>query len=145
MDIAVTLTGYVGGEVETRATRAGVPVATFRVGTTPSIRRDDAWADGPTTWTTVTCFRSLADHVAQSLKKGDPVIVSGRLRTQTWVDASGENRERLVVEAAQVGHDLSRGTAAFQRERRRQTDEPPLAPEDADGLAAADLAGAVAA
>jgi single-strand DNA-binding protein len=147
MDIAMTLTGYVGGEVEARTTRAGVAVATFRVATTPSIRRDNTWADGPTTWTTVTCFRALADNVAQSVHKGDPVIVGGRLRTQTWIDANGENRERLVLEATQVGHDLGRGTSAFQRVRRQadaraaDQDEPDGGADAALAAVAADLAG----
>ncbi|MDR1449715.1 MAG: single-stranded DNA-binding protein [Propionibacteriaceae bacterium] len=126
MDITMTLTGYVGGDVDTRTTRVGVPVATFRVATTPSLRRDNTWVDGATTWTTVTCFRSLAENVARSIKKGDPVIVGGRLRTQSWVDAAGENHERLVLEASQVGHDLSRGTSSFQRSGRRPAEEATL-------------------
>jgi single-strand DNA-binding protein len=118
MDISVTLTGYVGGDIESRSTKSGLPMATFRVGTTPRIRRDNEWTDGPTTWVSVTCFRALADNVAASLHKGDPVIVSGRFRTQAWVDAGNESHERLVLEAAQVGHDLTRGRSRFERTRR---------------------------
>ena len=56
-------------------------------------------------------------HVAASVRKGDPVIVVGRLRTSVWTK-DGQTRERLGLEAETVGHDLSRGTAIFRRASR---------------------------
>jgi single-strand DNA-binding protein len=134
MDISITLTGYVGGDVELRTPRNDLVVATFRVGTTPRLRRDNVWNDGPTTWTTVTCFRTLAENAAASLVKGDAVIVHGRLRTQAWIDAGKESHERLVLEATSIGHDLSRGTTTLVRSPRRQADESPATPTEEDEL-----------
>ena len=51
---------------------------------TPRLRRGGDWVDGETTWYTVTAWRALADHVRDSVLKGDAVIVHGRLRTETW-------------------------------------------------------------
>lgn len=122
MDAYVQLTGNVGGSVEFR--NNGVPVATFRLAHTPRVRRNDLWVDAPTTWITVTCFRSLAENVAASVHKGHPVLVAGRLRTNVW---SKENvtYERLVLEAITVGHDLSRGTATFFRSKPETSAEDP--------------------
>ena len=119
MEAMISMTGHVGGEVESRLTRpTNTHSATFRLACTPRVRRRGDWADGETTWLTVTCFRSLAENAAASLHKGDPVIVLGKLRTQIWNDDQGERHERTVLEASSVGHDLARGTTEFRRVER---------------------------
>jgi len=123
MELTVTLTGYVGNDVEVRKTKTGVSATNFRVGTTPRIKRGDEWVNGTTTWTTVVCYRALADNVGACVTKGDPVIVEGRVRTQIWTDEHHELHERVVVEAVTIGHDLNRGTTVFQRNQRRVIDD----------------------
>ncbi|MDR0990859.1 MAG: single-stranded DNA-binding protein, partial [Propionibacteriaceae bacterium] len=115
MDITVTLTGNLGADPEFRQTAAGLSIATFRVAVTPRWRRDNDWVDAPTTWITVTCFRTLATNAISSLRRGDPVLVQGRLRTSVWTSADGQSHDRLVLEATAVGHDLNRGTSHFTR------------------------------
>ena len=94
----------------------------------------------------MSCFRLLAEHVAASVRKGDPVIVVGKLRTNVW-EKDGQTHERLVLEADMVGHDLNRGTSAFQRRPRlsstdsRETDgSPPDDEVEAAGLSAEERA-----
>ncbi|MDR0960367.1 MAG: single-stranded DNA-binding protein [Propionibacteriaceae bacterium] len=123
MDSSVTLTGYVGNAVETRLMRSGDTAAHFRVASTPRVQREGVWSDGQTTWLTVWCYRGLADNVAASVNKGDPIIVEGKLRTRVWIDDQQETQERLVLEATTIGHDLTRGTAVFERSSRRGADE----------------------
>jgi single-strand DNA-binding protein len=114
----VTLQGWVGNEIVHRETPQG-GVAHFRVGTTPRIRRRTGeWVDGPTSWFSVTCWRALADHVRDSVRKGEPVLVHGRLRTDVWKREDGQSSVSYVVEATYVGHDLSRGTSSFVRMTR---------------------------
>lgn len=124
MEAYLTITGHVGGEVEFRRTdRTQTSKATFRLACTPRVRRQGGWTDDPTTWLTVICWRSLADHAASSLGKGDPVVVVGRVRTQTWTDDDGLEQSRTVIEATTVGHDLTRGTSAFRRAQRAEAQE----------------------
>jgi single-strand DNA-binding protein len=124
MEAIVQMTGHAGTEVELRG---GGKVAAFRLACTPRVRgRDGEYSDGNTTWIDVTCFRSLAAHVHQSVRKGDAVIVVGKLRTSVW-SQDGQTRERLGLEADTVGHDLSRGTAMFRKAVR-----PSVEPVDAD-------------
>lgn len=122
-DTIVTLYGWVGAEVSHR-TWNGVSVASFRVATTPRIRRGGQWQDGETIWYSVSVWRNLADHVRDSVKTGDAVIVHGRLRTETWQPEGAQSVTRLHVEATLVGHDLNRGTAVFLKASRpeRETD-----------------------
>lgn len=109
----VTFQGWVGNEVTHRETPQG-SVANFRVGSTPRIRkRNGDWVDGPTSWFSVSCWRGLADSVRDSIRKGDPVIVHGRLRVDVWERTDGQSSVTYVVEASYVGHDLNRGTSTF--------------------------------
>jgi single-strand DNA-binding protein len=127
MEALVQMTGHVGTEVDIRGNGS---VTAFRLACTPRVRsKGGEYSDGNTTWIDVTCFRSLAAHVATSVRKGDPVIVIGRLRTSVWTK-DGQTRERLGLEADTVGHDLSRGTAIFRKSARSSVeptdgDEPP--------------------
>ncbi|MFB7664455.1 single-stranded DNA-binding protein [Kitasatospora sp. NPDC056138] len=111
----VTMVGNVASTVSYAETSAGVPVANFRMAATE--RRFDRatgdWVDGETSWITVVAWRRLAANVVSSVSKGDPVVVSGRLRIREWGE---EDRRRSAVEidARVVGHDLGRGTSAFR-------------------------------
>jgi single-strand DNA-binding protein len=114
----VTFQGWVGNDVVHRETTQG-NVVNFRVGSTPRIRkRNGDWVDGPTSWFSVACWRSLADNVRDSVRKGEPVLVHGRLRTDVWEREDGQTSVTHVVEALYVGHDLTRGTATFTRSTR---------------------------
>ena len=135
MEALVHITGYAGSEVEVRGNGT---VSAFRLACTPRIRTKSGWADGNTTWIEVSCFRLLAEHVAASVRKGDPVMVIGKLRTSVW-EKDGQTHERLALEADTVGHDLNRGTSTFRRRPRvssADSREPDEAPPD-DELEAA--------
>lgn len=127
-DSTVTFQGWLGGDVRLRSA-AGVPVASFRVASTPRRfhRASNTWSDGPTQWFTVNVWRGLAEHCADSLKRGDPVVVHGRLSQSTWVNGDNVECSSLEVEAAFVGHDLNRGRTRFvktQREGSAPREEP---------------------
>ncbi len=114
----VTLTGYVTAEPKMWLTeRTQTPVASVRVGSTP--RRVDRatgeWQDGETSYYTVKCWRRLAENVHGSLRKGDMIIVRGKISTRTWVDDQQRTRTEMQVEADSVGHDLSFGWSRFNR------------------------------
>jgi single-strand DNA-binding protein len=136
MEAQVHITGYAGTEVESRGNGT---VSAFRLACTPRIKTKNGWSDGNTTWLEVACFRTLAQHVAQSVRKGDPVLVVGKLRTNVW-EKDGQTHERLVLEADVFAHDLNRGTSIFQRPPRlattdsRETQDPPEDEVDAAGM-----------
>lgn len=114
MEALITLSGYVGTDIDFRQGE-GWSMARFRLGSTPRIQRKGEWTDGETTWISVRTTNRTAENVRDSISKGEPVIVVGRLRTNVWTDDAGERHDKLVIEATTVGHDLSRGTSAFSR------------------------------
>jgi len=142
-DITLTVVGNVVKDVEMRFTKAGDPVASFRVAMS-SRRFDKAnerWVDGDTHYFTVTCWRSLAHNVVESVHKGMPVMVHGRLRSREVARECGDTSHLMRyhdIEAISVGPDLARGIATFTRVKRDAVVESE-ARAKADVLAAAGL------
>jgi single-strand DNA-binding protein len=113
----ITLVGFVAQDPRQREIRDGTRVTDLRVGATPRIqdRATKEWRDADTTYYDVTCWRRLGDHVRASMRKGDPVIVKGRFKANTWEDKNGQPRTGIAILADTVGHDLNRGTANYMR------------------------------
>ncbi len=113
--VTVTVVGWAGNTPK-QVIGDGVPFTSFRVSARE--RRYDArtqeWVDVRTEWFTVKAFRDLAFNLAASVRSGDPVVVTGRLRTEEWQSKDGP-RMGLVIDADAVGHDLSLGRAVFAR------------------------------
>lgn len=125
----MVISGNVGSEVEWRSDERYGARATFPVAATRRGLREGVWVDLDTTWYRVTCWRQLAVHVTDSVRKGDAVIVSGRLRTDRWVGNDGVARAAFAVDAAWVAPDLRRGTAAFTRAQLRPEPSAPVESE----------------
>ncbi|MGB0100820.1 MAG: single-stranded DNA-binding protein [Nocardioides sp.] len=142
-DCTITVRGWLGADVVLREA-GGVPVASFRLACTPRRlnRRTETWVDGETQWYTVSCWRALAENCATSLRRGDPVVVHGRLELRPYVNNNNVEVVSHEIEAAHVGHDLSRGTSVFTRAPRQepaehqQTDVSEASGPDGAGAAA---------
>jgi single-strand DNA-binding protein len=113
----ITLSGYVTAEPTLVKTSAGTSRTRIRVGSTPRRldRQTGEWSDGETSYYNVVCWRKLAENVANSLRKGDMILVRGRFRTRTWVDDQQRTRVEIEVDADSVGHDMSFGWSHFNR------------------------------
>jgi single-strand DNA-binding protein len=111
--------GHVGTDVDCREVGNGTHLSQFRLATTPRHydRAQRAYVDGVTNWLSVQCWRNLAVHVRDSLKRGDPVVVVGKLKTQEWTKDNARH-SRFILEATAIGHDLSRGVSAFTKMAR---------------------------
>ncbi|QEU94310.1 single-stranded DNA-binding protein [Streptomyces kanamyceticus] len=111
----VTVVGNVATTPVYRELPTG-PVARFRlaVPTRKYDRVQNTWSDGHTNFFTVWAWRALGTNVQGSVSVGEPVIVQGRLRVRDE-ERGGQHWTSADIEAVVVGHDLSRGTAAFRR------------------------------
>lgn len=119
----VTLQGWVGGDVDVRD--AGeTQCASFRVGSTRRYNKGGTWVDGQTSWFTVNCWRGLGKNVAESIKRGDAVVVHGRVRVDVWEREGQPSSVSWIVEATFVGHDLNKGTSSFEKTARATTRDP---------------------
>lgn len=114
-DATITLTGWVASEPRHFDPQEGTPFTTFRIARTRRYRNEDnEWVDGRTSWFTVKTWRDAARNVGSSIRKGDPVVVHGRVGIDEW-DGPDGRRAGLVLEALALGHDLAWGETRFVR------------------------------
>ena len=109
-----SVTGYVATQPKSGYTKNGTRTLYMRVGWTPRRidKRTGEWADQPTSFVSVTCYRKVAENAAACLRRGDPIVVKGTLRVREY----GEDKRVTVdVFADSIGHDLSRGVTFFKK------------------------------
>ncbi|WP_211368006.1 single-stranded DNA-binding protein [Microbacterium rhizomatis] len=116
MSDTITVTGNIATEPDYKRTPAGITITSFRVAS--SQRRFDrnsgTWVDGVTNYYSVSTFRRLAEHAFASFKKGDRVLLTGRLRLREW-DNGTRRGTSAEIDAEAIGHDLLWGTTTFVR------------------------------
>ncbi|MGH8867676.1 MAG: single-stranded DNA-binding protein [Actinomycetes bacterium] len=135
-ETVVTVVGNVASEVRHTVTPRGVHLASFRVASTPRrFDRNNGWVDGQTSFYSITCWRALAANVASSVRIGEPVVVTGRLKVRPWEKEDGRRGVTVEVDASAVGHDLTRGTSAFVKTSREVTADPSVDRRTAHALA----------
>lgn len=115
-DLTVTVTGWAATDPKLHVGAQGSTLVSFRLASTSRYfdRAKEEWVDNPTEWFTVRAFRNAAITIKQSVLKGQPVVVHGRLKSNEW-EAEDGKRFDLVIDAFAVGHDLTRGIATFTR------------------------------
>lgn len=118
-DIYITLSGNVAAEPRQYRFDDGMCVTSLRLATTPRVfdRASQTWRDGETSFYAVRCYRALADNVARSVRRGQPIVVHGKLRIRSY-EREGDRRFTAEVEAVSIGHDLRRGVTTFQKPQR---------------------------
>lgn len=97
----VTIIGNLGRDPENRYLPSGEQVTSISVATTEN------WTDKQsgekkslTEWHRISFFGKLAEIAGQYLKKGSPVYVEGKLRTQKYTDRDGVERYQTNIIAS---------------------------------------------
>jgi single-strand DNA-binding protein len=134
----VTFTGNVVYDPEVRETKAG-RVTSFKVAATERYMDDKTknFVDGVTTFYRVSCWRTLGDRVAATLRQGDPVLVAGRLAMHTFERKDGGQGFSLEVKADAVGPDLRLAKVEIYRRAREVTTESVPVPTSGEAAPAA--------
>jgi len=97
------ITGNLGADPELRFTATGQAVVNVRIADTP--RKKDAsglWIDGETMWLSATAWGRDAEAVAETLRRGDRVLASGRLGARTW-EKDGQQRTTVEMTIDHIG------------------------------------------
>ena len=94
----VELLGRVGADPELHKTQNGTAVVQLRLATDRRSQSNESQTD----WHTVVVWAKTAEAVAQYVRKGDRVHVTGRLQQHSWQTDAGERRSRVEVHANEV-------------------------------------------
>ncbi|MPZ64543.1 MAG: single-stranded DNA-binding protein [Pseudonocardiaceae bacterium] len=119
-DTTLTVVGNLTGDPELRYTPTGTAVANLTVASTPRYfdKASGGWRDGDTLFMRCNAWRTVAENGAESLSKGDRVIVSGRLRQKSYETQEGEKRTVMELEADELGPSLRYATAKVNKVAR---------------------------
>jgi single-strand DNA-binding protein len=118
-DNHTTIVGNLVDDPEIRFTNTGIAGTNLRIAVTQRIQQDGQWRDGDTSFFKVNVWRDQAEHLADSLSKGDRVMVTGRLRQRSWETPEGDKRSVTELEADEVGASLKWATVKIERSSQR--------------------------
>ncbi len=122
MTDTITLTGIVGSDPRHHVTNQGLAITSFRFASRHRYfdRAKGSWEDGETNWYTVSAFRQLAVNTSLSVRKGERLVVRGRLRQREW-DNGTKSGTSVEIEADSIGHDLSWCVTTYGRLEKART------------------------
>ena len=92
-----TLLGHAGRNPEMRKLPSGDDVAQFSLATSERFKRKDDTVGESTEWHQVVAFGAAAEVVRKLVRKGDPVLVEGRIANRSWTDKSGAERRATEI------------------------------------------------
>ncbi|MFF2936721.1 single-stranded DNA-binding protein [Streptomyces mirabilis] len=118
----ITIVGNLTGDPELKFTEGGAALAKFTIAVTPRSfdRTSNQWKDGTTAFYRCAAWRTLAEHIAESLKKGSRVVASGRMRQHDWTTEQDEKRSMLAVEIDDIGASIRFTTVTINAKRAPQ-------------------------
>ena len=126
MSNSVTITGNLGQDPELRFTSGSAAVCTISVGDTPRRKNEQTgqWEDaGDTLWLRCTIWREDAELVAETLKRGQKVTVTGKLSQRSY-EKDGEKRTVVECDADSVAPHGQRQPAQREQYAGQGADDP---------------------
>ncbi|HLL38653.1 MAG TPA: single-stranded DNA-binding protein [Rubrobacteraceae bacterium] len=136
----VVLAGNLTRDPELRFTNNGIPVCQFGIAVN-RVRSKSEEVD----FFDITAWRELGETIANYKKKGEPILVEGKLQYRTWEAQDGSKRSKVDVVADNVqflgrgggeGGEVSAPSGGGQRSRAgaRSQDDVGLNEEDFDDI-----------
>lgn len=120
--VRVHVEGNATGDAILSFAQSGTAVVKFSVAATPRRmnRQTNEWEDGKTTFLNCVAFGNSAEHIAESVKRGTPLVVEGRLEQDDYTDKTGAQRTGFSCLVDSVGVSPRRAPVM-----ERQAQRPP--------------------
>jgi len=120
------------GQIETRYLPSGEGVTNLSLAVNDKYKNKAGEMVEHTEWVRVSFFGKLSEIVAQYVKKGDPLYVSGQMKTRKWQDKEGQDRytteirgDRMQMLGSKGGSGDDDGYQGQQRPQQQQQQRPP--------------------
>jgi single-strand DNA-binding protein len=110
--MTTVLIGNLTADPELRFINSGAAVASFTVASTPRVydKATQEWKDGEALFMRCSIWRDAAENVAESLHRGDRVIVFGKLKQRSY-EKDGDKRTTIEMDVEEIGPSLRYSTA----------------------------------
>ena len=126
----VFLTGNLTRAPELKQTPSGVKVCNF------ALASNERWTDQETgeqresvTFAECEAWNRTAESVFEYFKKGDPMLIEGTLRFESWMTEDGQKRSRLKIRVNRwefMRQRTDTGSTASNPPAETQVDEEPF-------------------
>lgn len=119
-ETVITVIGNLTDDPELKFTPSGAAVANFTVASTPRTfdRQSNDWKDGDALFIRCAAWRQLAENCAESLQKGQRVIVTGALKVRNFERQDGSKGTSVEINVDEIGPSLRYATAKVTRANR---------------------------
>jgi single-strand DNA-binding protein len=119
-ETVITVIGNLTDDPELKFTPSGAAVANFTVASTPRTfdRQTNEWKDGDALFIRCAAWRQLAENCAESLQKGQRVIVTGALRIRNFERQDGSKGTSVEINVDEIGPSLRYATAKVTKANR---------------------------
>lgn len=99
----ITAQGNLVFEPDFQVTASGISRCKLRIACNERKKADNGtWADGDTSYFDVVLWRGLAEAAADTFKKGQPILVVGKVRVSKYEDKNGVERTSVEITADDI-------------------------------------------
>lgn len=127
---SVTIVGRMTRDPEARALPSGSQVANFSVATSRTWKQEGEKKE-ETEFHNVVAFGKLAEIINQYLKKGQLVMIQGRLKTSSWEkDGAKKYKTEIIAEQMQMGPKAAGSSRTPSQGEEDQTPPEDINPDD---------------
>lgn len=137
----VIIAGRLTRDPELKYIQSGRAVCTVSIANTRYYKDKSGERKEDTSFIDATCWDKFAEYVGEKMKKGRPVIVEGRLKSESWEDkTSGQKRSKIQIMASRItpldwdgekqGGQSESGRPESDRERSLRDIEEPIPDDD---------------
>jgi single-strand DNA-binding protein len=135
-ETTMTVAGNLTGDPELRYTPGGSALCKFTVASTPRIfdLKSGGWKDGDVLFLQCTAWRDLAENIAESLKKGTRVVVTGKLRMSQWETTEGDKRLGYGLDVDDIGASMRFAQVAVKKLARTSAGPNPATQDPEPGF-----------
>jgi len=111
--------GNLTADPELRFINSGAAVVNFTVASTPRIydKATQEWKDGEALFMRCSLWRDAAENVAESLHRGNRVIVVGKLKQRSY-EKDGDKRTTIEMDVEEIGPSLKYAIATPEKASR---------------------------
>jgi single-strand DNA-binding protein len=115
----IVIIGHLGKDPETKYTKDGKNVANF------SVAVSEKWGGNEhTEWFYVVAWNKTAEIAQKFLKKGNPVLIEGKIQTREWNSTDGEKKKTTELIASNIVLLGGKVTAPANLSNDQQFDSP---------------------
>jgi len=114
-DNTITVVGNITKEPELKFLGSGNAAVKFSIAVNKRKKGKDGEYEDSTSFFDVQAYGTLAENLANSVTKGNRIVVTGEIEQRSWEDKDGNKRSTVEITASEAGPSLRWATAEVTR------------------------------